>query len=134
MSQDKFSHWVRGLGFEHWSTGQHIIDATAFLKMQAQGRAVLLDVRTEEEARAVSFPHALHIPLNELPDRFDEVPRGRLVATFCSGGDRAAIAYAYLRVHGHPQVRILKGGYSTLMPALMPGHLRMLLREASGAA
>ena len=128
MPHDPFSRWLDSLDFSHWSTCQHVIEAPAFLKQHLRGEAVLLDVRSPEETQFAALPTALHIPLNELPARLDEVPRDRLVATFCSGGDRAAIAYAYLRSQGYEQVRILKGGYSALMPALMPGSLRALLK------
>lgn len=127
MTQDAFSQWMRSLDFSHWSTGKHVIDASQFLKLYLRGEAVLLDVRTPEEVRLARFPGALHIPINELPARLDEVPGDRLVVTFCSGGERASIAYVYLCTQGYERVRILKGGYSALMPALMPGQLRALL-------
>ena len=75
---------------------------------------------------AVRF--ALDIPVDELPDRLAEVPRDKLVATFCSGTDRAGVAFAFLRSKGYDNVRILKGGYAELMAELMPGKLRKLLQ------
>ncbi len=127
MSQDDlFSRWIRTLDFVHWCDGKHLIDAASFLKMQARGEAILLDVRDTVEAQFAAFPKALHIPIETLPDRLDEIPADKVVATFCSGGDRAAVAYAYLQAKGFEKARILKGGYAALMPALMPGHLKNL--------
>lgn len=49
-----------------------------------RGQALLLDVRTPEEYRFSHAPGAVNIPLRELPDRLDEVPRGRPVITVCT--------------------------------------------------
>ncbi|RMF36575.1 MAG: rhodanese-like domain-containing protein [Chloroflexi bacterium] len=118
--------WMRGLTFDYWSTGQHKIEPPAFMEKWARGEAVLLDVRDEAETEFISFPFALHIPIYQLPDRLDEIPRDKLVATFCSGGDRANVAFAYLHAHGFDNVRILKGGYGNLFPELLPGKVRKL--------
>ncbi len=90
---------------------------------------VLLDVRFDEELDYLSLPFALHIPVNQLPDRWQEVPVDRLVATFCSGGDRAVVARAYLQNKGLRNALIFKGGYAELMPELMPGKVRRLIVE-----
>lgn len=127
---DAFSNWVRTLTFDHWSTSRHAVDVAVFLNKRAAGEAVLLDVRTDEETRFVALPQAIHIPINQLPDRLDEIPRDKLVVTFCSGGDRANVAYAYLHAQGFDNVRIMaRGGYATLMGALMPGAIRKLLAK-----
>jgi rhodanese-related sulfurtransferase len=81
--------------------------------------AVLLDVRTPEEVALLTLPFALNIPMMELPKRWEEVPTERPVATFCSKGIRAAIAFAYLQTKGFTNVRILSGGYSELIPEIM---------------
>ncbi len=119
-----FTSWITGLDFDYWSTGQHKITPTAFLEKWAANEAVLLDVRTEIEADHVHLPIALHIPINQLPKRLNEIPRDKLVATFCSGGDRANVAFAFLHAQGFENVRVLKGGYAELMTALLPGKLR----------
>ncbi len=126
MSQSAFDEWMRSLDFDYWSTGQHKIDPPAFLKMWARGEAVLLDVRDDAETEFVALPFALHIPIYQLPDRLDEVPRDKLVATFCSGGDRSNVAFAYLHAQGFDNVRIIRTGYDNLLPELMPGGIRAL--------
>jgi len=124
MKHADFDQWMRSLIFDYWSTGQHKVDAATFMEKWARGEAVLLDVRDDAEVEYVSFPFALHIPIYQLPDRLDEIPRDKLVATFCSGGDRANVAFAYLHAKGFDNVRILKGGYDTLLPELMPHRIR----------
>jgi rhodanese-related sulfurtransferase len=71
----------------------------------------------------------LNIPINELPRRLNEIPRDKLVATFCSGGDRSNVAFAYLRVQGFDNVRILKATYPELTAELLPGKLRKTIQS-----
>lgn len=127
MPEDAFASWLRGLDFDYWSTGQHKIIPAAFFERWADEEAVLLDVRTKAEVDHIALPFALHIPVNQLPDRLDEVPRDGLVATFCSSADRAGVAFAYLQAQGFDNVRIFKGGYADLTGELLPGKLRKLL-------
>jgi len=127
MPDASFDKWIAACDFTFWSHGQHKVMADQFLKAWAQGDALLLDVRTDEEIQYLTLPKALHIPFHDLPSRWQEIPRDRLVATFCSGGERAAVAYAYLHARGLENVRILVGGYSHLSDELLPGKLKNLL-------
>ncbi len=124
METPAFDAWISGLDFAHWSEGRHQIRAPEFLQRRLAEGAVLLDVRDDQEAALLQLPFALHIPIQELPRRFEEVPADRLVATFCSGEARAAVAYAYLQVKGRRNVRVLLGGYADLTEALTPGKIR----------
>ena len=81
----------------------------------------LLDLRSPEEAIQLAIPFALHIPIDQLPQRLDEVPSDRLVATFCSSATRAVVAWVYLQLHGRDQARILDAGYSEFTDELKPG-------------
>lgn len=129
MSENIFSQWLNNLDFEFWSTGQHKVDPHRFFEKWAEGKAILLDVRAAQEINFVTLPFALAIPINELPQRLNEIPRDKLVATFCSGGDRAGVAFAYLQTMGFDNVRILKATYAELMDELLPGKLRKLLQD-----
>jgi rhodanese-related sulfurtransferase len=81
----------------------------------------LLDLRSPEEVSQLALPFALHIPLNELPNRLGEVPDDRLVATFCSSATRAVVAWVYLQLQGLDKVRILDAHYDELTSELLPG-------------
>jgi len=129
MAEDIFSQWLNNLDFEFWSTGQHKVAPTVFFEKWAKGEAILLDVRAAQEKDFVTLPFALAIPINELPQRLNEIPRDKLVATFCSGGDRAGVAFAYLQTLGFDNVRILKATYTELMAELLPGKLRKLIKS-----
>ena len=53
-------------------------------RLQA-GKAVLLDVRPAEEYLAGHLPQALSIPLDELEQRLNELPRHRTIVVYCRG-------------------------------------------------
>ena len=124
-----FSHWLSHLDFEFWSTGQHKIEPPMFFEKWAKGEAILLDVRAQDEKEFAIFPFALAIPINELPARLPEIPRDKLVATFCSGGDRANVAFAYLHTQGFDNVRIIKATYTELLAELLPGKIRKIIQS-----
>jgi rhodanese-related sulfurtransferase len=52
--------------------------------------AYLLDVREPDEWRAGHAPEAVHIPMSQLRDRADEVPRDQDVYVICRVGGRSA--------------------------------------------
>jgi len=129
MDKDLFSQWLENLDFDFWIMGKHKISPTAFFDKWSKGEAILLDVRSAQEKDFVKLPFALAIPINELPKHMNEIPHDKLVATFCSGGDRSGVAFAFLQTQGFDNVRILKANYAELMAELLPGKLRKLLPE-----
>lgn len=128
MSNDTFSQWLSGRVFEHWSTAQHKIDPPVFFEKWAKGEAVLLDVRAAEELKFLRFPFALEIPINELPARLNEIPRDKIVATLCTAGERSNVAFACLQAQGFENVRIISGGYASIIPEVWPGKVRKTLQ------
>ncbi len=66
------------------------------------GKAVLVDIRYKEEQQTWGPSFALQIPMNELPDRLDELPKDKIIVTACPHKDRAIIAMTYLRSKGIP--------------------------------
>ena len=81
--------------------------------------AVLLDVREPHEWRAGHAPKARHIPLDQLPERLSEVPRGRTVVTVCRSGMRSRQAAKLLASQGR-QVANLTGGMHAWARAGLP--------------
>jgi rhodanese-related sulfurtransferase len=57
-------------------------------------------VRTPAEYEAWHIPEAVLLPYTELRQRFDEVPRGTPVYTYCRSGSRSYIAYRELKQTG----------------------------------
>lgn len=71
--------------------------------------AYLLDVREHDEWQAGHAPAAVHIPLDELPARVDQVPHDRDVYVVCRSGTRSAQAAAYLNQGGRNATNVAGG-------------------------
>lgn len=80
----------------------------------------LLDVRTQDEFALGSLPGAVNIPLDELRDRMSELPKDRMIYTFCAVGLRGYLAYRILTQHGFDKLRNLSGGLKTYRAATAP--------------
>jgi len=121
METETFDRWLSGLDLSFWGTAQHKVTPAQFFVRRQSEDAVLLDLRSCAETDYLALPFALHIPIHDLSQRWDEVPTDRLVATFCSSGVRSVVAFAYLQFRGLKNVRILDGGYEALTAELKPG-------------
>jgi rhodanese-related sulfurtransferase len=67
----------------------------------ARGEDVfLLDVREPDEVAEWAYPFGVNIPLGELGDRLDEVPRDRTIVVACHVGGRSATAAKALSDRG----------------------------------
>ncbi|WP_326848887.1 FAD-dependent oxidoreductase [Solemya velum gill symbiont] len=76
------------------------------------GGAVVLDVRDANEVAAHALPIAVHIPLNDIRDRQDELPKDSEIHVSCAVGSRAYNAVRLLRNLGF-QANLLSGGEKT---------------------
>jgi rhodanese-related sulfurtransferase len=72
--------------------------------------AFLLDVREHDEWAAGHAPQALHLPMQEVPARLDEIPTEGNVVVACRIGARSAQVTAYLLSNGWDNVVNLDGG------------------------
>ena len=80
------------------------------------GHQVLLDVRMKKEAEAGTIPGAKIIPVDQLRDRLDELPRDKEILVYCQVGLRGYLACRILTQHGF-HCRNLTGGYKTYRAA-----------------
>ena len=119
---------IKEMNLEWLTQNNHKISLEAFIEKWKAGEAVLLDVRTDEEAKFYSLEaFGIRIPLNELPDRLNEVPKDKLVCTLCPGKIRATLAYAVLIDAGFDNVKVLASSPSELIDYLKPGAVKKLL-------
>ena len=79
-------------------------------RLKAAPAPFLLDVREPWEYRAGHVPGAELIPLGELEQRVNEVPRDRAVLAICHSGQRSLAAAGYLLQLGYPSVSNVDGG------------------------
>ncbi|MCU1363235.1 MAG: Rhodanese domain protein [Acidimicrobiaceae bacterium] len=73
------------------------------------GDAILIDVRQEAEWDAGHAPMATLIPLADVPDRLDDLPKDRLIICACRSGARSSRAASFLQENGF-EVANLAGG------------------------
>jgi rhodanese-related sulfurtransferase len=71
---------------------------------------LVIDVRTPAEWAAGHIEGSINLPLAQLQQRIDEVPRDRRIAVHCTGGYRSSIAASVLRQHGMTNLIELAGG------------------------
>lgn len=76
-------------------------------------QTVLLDVRTEEEWEEAHLSNAVHIPVDELRERLEELPKEKEILVYCQVGIRGYIACRILMQNGF-NARNLSGGYGLL--------------------
>ncbi|HVP19134.1 MAG TPA: FAD-dependent oxidoreductase [Spirochaetia bacterium] len=76
---------------------------------------LLLDVRTLNEYEASHLKSAVHMPLDELRFRLDELPRDNAIVLYCRSGYRAHLALRILRENGFQNVMNVTGGYLSIV-------------------
>jgi NADPH-dependent 2,4-dienoyl-CoA reductase/sulfur reductase-like enzyme/rhodanese-related sulfurtransferase len=74
--------------------------------------ALVLDVRDPDEIQCGPVPADIRIPLNELRQRLDELPKNRPIQICCAVGARAYNASRLLTQHGY-HTSLLSGGAET---------------------
>ncbi len=71
--------------------------------------AVVVDVREQAEWDAGHIPGAIHLPLGEIAQRHNQLPRDTQLIAVCRSGNRSALATESLRRAGL-RVENLEGG------------------------
>ena len=71
---------------------------------------LLLDVRQDWETKLCRLPNAVHIPIEEIELRVEELNREEPIVVYCHAGVRSAAVAEYLRSLGFTDVRNLAGG------------------------
>ena len=103
--------------FDYETRADMKIDSKRLITLLAEKKAVLVDIRFPEETKAWKMGFGMFIPLNELPARFKELPKDKIIVTACPHKDRSAIAMAYLRTRGY-DARYLTDGLTGLAERL----------------
>ena len=71
---------------------------------------VLLDVRTEMENAEDALPDSVVIPVQELPDRLDELSTDQQYLVYCRSGNRSGQAMGILKEAGFEKLFHMLGG------------------------
>ena len=84
------------------------IDVETLERYLAAG-APLIDVRQPDEYGEAHVPGAVLIPLGEVPERVDDVPRDVPVYLICRSGNRSRTASAFLLEQGIDATNVAGG-------------------------
>lgn len=72
----------------------------------------LIDIRKEEDYHIDHIPNAIHIPLSELENRTNEIPKSKKTVVYCYKGLSGKSAQATLYQNNFPEVYNLSGGFN----------------------
>ncbi len=89
------------------------------LKLRLQHGATLLDVREPEEIEMARVPGGICIPLQSIPERLNEIPKGDTLYVICAVGGRSWTAAEFLRSHNIDAVNVA-GGTNAWVAAEFP--------------
>ncbi len=81
---------------------------------------VLIDVREPWEYNEGHIPGVKLIPLGQLSNRLDEIPKDKFVVMTCRSGNRSSKATQFLRSQGFDNVHNMLGGILAWQKADLP--------------
>jgi sulfur-carrier protein adenylyltransferase/sulfurtransferase len=79
-------------------------------RLDKPGAPLLLDVRQGWETQLCRLPNAVHIPIEEIEQRAEELNPEDDIVVYCHQGVRSAAVAEYLRSLGFKSVQNLSGG------------------------
>lgn len=94
--------------------------ATLAEELKAPVPPVVLDVRTPAERKTQRIGESVHVPLNRLLKRLQEVPRDKSIVVLCASGYRSSMGVSLLLRHGYDAVADLTGGINAWEASGLP--------------
>ena len=86
------------------------IDVQTVSEIKDRDDVVVLDVREQWEYDEGHIPGVVHLPMNEVPARLDEIPTDQTVVLTCRSGNRSSQVTKYLEENGFDNVHNMEGG------------------------
>lgn len=98
------------------------VEPSEAIRMINHDKAVVVDVREDNEVAEGTIVNAIHIPLGKLADRLQELEtyKAKPIIVNCRSGHRSAQACKTLRKNGFESVHNLKGGIMAWQNASLP--------------
>lgn len=81
---------------------------------------LLVDVRNPDEVAICEIAGSKKLPLPELPQRFQELSKDKLIVLHCKMGGRSSRALSFLRQQGYTQIKNLAGGITAWVERIDP--------------
>lgn len=127
LSRVGYDHAIGYLegGFDAWKNEARETDTVERLtanqlEEQYASNPIIIDVRKKSEYDAEHVANAKNIPLNELNQRFVELPKGEPFIIHCAGGYRSMIAASILKSRGYEDFKDVEGGMSEILKTNLP--------------
>ena len=86
----------------------------------APDRTMIIDVREPYELEICRIPEATHIPMRQIPETMDQLPRDKHLLVLCHAGMRSRRVTEYLRACGFTAVSNIAGGIDAWARELAP--------------
>ncbi len=74
-----------------------------------ENEGILLDIREPNEWKLGTLPGALLIPMSELQNRLEEIPKDRPILCICRSGARSQQVAAFLEFNGYDSANMVGG-------------------------
>lgn len=113
-------------GFDAWLKAKqefdHVerISAEEFEKMYLNETLKVIDVRKKSEYNSEHIRGAVNIPLNEINQHLEEIPKDEFFVLHCAGGYRSMIAASILKQRGWDTFADLRGGFKEILQTKVP--------------
>ena len=98
MQEISFDEYLKSFDYDERKAMKIKLDE--MLKLYEEGKAEIIDIRFKDEYEAWHLGFGKNIPLNELPNRIDELDKSKTIVTVCPHYDRAEIARLFLKLKG----------------------------------
>ncbi len=124
VGYDQAIGYLKG-GFNTWKNSGNEIDtvqrlsAEEFAKTYAT-QPIVIDVRKKSEFDSEHVVNAINLPLNELNNRFYELPQEEPFILHCAGGYRSMIAASILKSRGYHHFKDVEGGMTAILKTDVP--------------
>ena len=80
--------------------------------LNSEESILLLDVREQLEVQACVIQGATHIPMGEIPMKWEALPKDKRILVYCHHGRRSLMVTQFLRQHGLEKSQSVRGGIS----------------------
>ncbi len=86
------------------------LDLVDWLEDEEQPKPVLLDVRENSEVELCQIPGSIHMAMNSVPERLNDLKKEVPIVCICHHGSRSMKVAQFLKQHGFEKVINLIGG------------------------
>ena len=118
---DNFEQYIKE--FDYPSIPAMKMGSKKLLEQIKAGEADVIDIRFKEEYNLWRVDFIRNIPINELPDRLNELDKTKTIVLVCPHETRSIIAVHFLLTRGI-KAKFLAGGLTELQQNLLGGQAR----------